>query len=293
MSDVGASLDEDNETPVMTRMLRAHRYPPVDRCIYCGGREVEGGLTDEHIVPQSIGGALVLPRSSCCECAIPTGAVEGDFAGQALRPIRRQFKFPQKSRGKAARLARDAERFPVRMNGRTYLLPASLIPPLLLSFAYDPPAALWGGNSEGPMVGRLIMRDLPGYHRKIAALEQRSRNGKVRFPVKESAAVTARVLAKIAHAFAVANLGMNGFRPLLLPFITDSEGEGIGLATYVGSALEDGEGKNPTGNDLHEVSIDDTGLGRGRYVVVRVQLWACFGFPIHLVVAGELKHPGK
>lgn len=108
MSNMGASVAEDIDAPVMTRMLRAHQYPPVDRCIYCGDREVEGGLTDEHIVPQSIGGALILPRSSCRECAIPTGAVEGDFAGQALRPIRRQFKFPQKSRGKAARLARDA-----------------------------------------------------------------------------------------------------------------------------------------------------------------------------------------
>ncbi len=278
--------DGARDEQVMTRMLRAHRYPEVNRCIYCGECVVEGGLTDEHIVPHSIGGALVLPKASCRECAKVTAAVEGSFAGQALRPVRRQFKFPHKSRGRAARQAREAERFPIRMNGRTYALEASLVPPLLMSFVYEPPSALWGGTTDGPIVGRVIMRDLPGFHRKSADLEKRSRNRKFGYLVRESAAVTARVLAKIAHTYAIAELGTDAFRPCLLPFLSDAEGTGIG--TYVGSAIPNVEGDFPIGQDLHNVSIDDADLGRRRLVVVRVQLWACFGFPVHLVVVGDV-----
>jgi hypothetical protein len=43
----------------------------------------------------------------------------------------------------------------------------------------------------------------------------------------------------------------------------------------------------PEGADLHEIEIDNTGLGKGRYVVVRIRLFADRKLPEYYVVAGE------
>ena len=46
---------------------KARVFPPVGRCIYCGG-DGGGTLTKEHIFPAGLGGGLVLPRASCTSC---------------------------------------------------------------------------------------------------------------------------------------------------------------------------------------------------------------------------------
>lgn len=48
------------------------RYQPVRRCIYCG--QQGGALTTEHIVPRGLHGNLLLPEASCKACEkITTG----------------------------------------------------------------------------------------------------------------------------------------------------------------------------------------------------------------------------
>jgi hypothetical protein len=47
----------------------------------------------------------------------------------------------------------------------------------------------------------------------------------------------------------------------------------------------------PHGIDLHEIEIDQTGLGQGRYVVVKIQLFANHKLPRYYVVAGDLTRP--
>jgi 5-methylcytosine-specific restriction endonuclease McrA len=54
---------------------------PVSACIYCGATEPDTKLTDEHIVPLSLGGTLILPKASCLACARQTGKLEG-YAGR-------------------------------------------------------------------------------------------------------------------------------------------------------------------------------------------------------------------
>jgi hypothetical protein len=92
-----------------------------------------------------------------------------------------------------------------------------------------------------------------------------------------------RMLAKIAHGYAVGELGYGSFRPLLLDIILGRQP--LYISHYVGG-LRDQE--IPQGSDLHEIEIDNTGLGKGRYVVVRIQLFADRKLPEYYVVAGEL-----
>ena len=74
-----------------------------------------------------------------------------------------------------------------------------------------------------------------------------------------------KMLAKIAHAFATAELGYGNFRPFLLDVILNRPP--LYISHYVGG-IRDVE--PPLGGDLHEIEIDKTGLGKGRYVVVRI-----------------------
>ncbi|SRR5271163_282192 len=53
------------------------KFPATGECIYCGALGSEVELTDEHIVPYSLGGNVELLQASCKKCARVTGGLEG------------------------------------------------------------------------------------------------------------------------------------------------------------------------------------------------------------------------
>ncbi|RRN64635.1 HNH endonuclease [Caulobacter sp. 602-1] len=72
------------------RIRTAHeaevRFGPVGFCIYCG--KCDGKLTDEHIIPDGLGGNLILAESSCVDCARITGQTEQVVLRKYLHNIR-------------------------------------------------------------------------------------------------------------------------------------------------------------------------------------------------------------
>ena len=69
---------------------------PKGSCIYCGARGVR--LTDEHIVPYSLGGAHVLKEASCDTCADITKKFEQKVARDLLGDARTSFDAPSRRR---------------------------------------------------------------------------------------------------------------------------------------------------------------------------------------------------
>ncbi|MGE0742901.1 MAG: HNH endonuclease [Hyphomonadaceae bacterium] len=61
------------------------RLSPVDRCIYCLATDA---LTDEHIIPVSLGGLLILPKASCPRCQVVTTRFEQAVARHMYWPLR-------------------------------------------------------------------------------------------------------------------------------------------------------------------------------------------------------------
>ncbi|WP_432211999.1 HNH endonuclease [Bosea vestrisii] len=120
-----------------TRMSRHHRYAPVGTCIYCG--TTAGRLTDEHIIPESFGGALLLPTASCDDCARETHAFEGRCAGQLFRPARRALRLPQRNRNAKAKVP---ETFDADIDEKPVKVAVADFPPLLITFAFDPPGII-------------------------------------------------------------------------------------------------------------------------------------------------------
>lgn len=77
----------------ITRALKpATRISGVGCCIYC--RRTGDKLTDEHVVPFSLGGNLVLEKSSCLICAKATSRNERIVLRDFFGPFREALNFP-------------------------------------------------------------------------------------------------------------------------------------------------------------------------------------------------------
>ncbi len=95
-----------------------------------------------------------------------------------------------------------------------------------------------------------------------------------------------RSLAKTAHAFAVAKLGIDGFEPFLGEIILNRSDE---LARFVGDMPGVASLEGPSGHSF-KITLGQTPpeLGSaGGLLVVFMQYWAELGCPPHLVVVGR------
>jgi len=70
-----------------------YRYPPVGECIYCGAT---ASLSDEHVIPYGLSGTLVLPQSSCGACADITSGFEGAVQRGFMHDARVVGDFPSR-----------------------------------------------------------------------------------------------------------------------------------------------------------------------------------------------------
>ncbi len=259
-------------------MRRVHTYAPVGRCIYCGTVDVP--LTKEHIIPEGIGGMLILPAASCQACAIEIGAFEGRCTGRLLRPARRILRLPQKHRG-SKRKAKP-ETFSVRADGQSVDVEAQEFPGMLVLFSFDPPGVLVNAPLTEAFAGRVTLQQLPDFAGRLSRLRAKHAfKSEMALPMKGDATDHGRMLAKIAHAYAVAELGLSAFKPLLLGIILNKPPLNIGHC--VGGLFGDA----PRGDDLHEIVVDQTAFWGPRWVAVEIQLFADRAMPKYLVIAGE------
>jgi len=92
-----------------------------------------------------------------------------------------------------------------------------------------------------------------------------------------------RMLAKIAHAFAVAELGLDSFTPYLIPIIV--EGDTSNCAQYIGGL----QYEEPLGAELHELSFDSHTCDKPEIVSVKIRLLAPLQTPTYYVAVGRSK----
>ena len=62
--------------------IEKKEYPSFGECVYCGASGTDVELTDEHIVPFSLGGNAVILRGSCEACAAETSKIELELGRQ-------------------------------------------------------------------------------------------------------------------------------------------------------------------------------------------------------------------
>lgn len=257
-------------------------YNRVGRCIYCGAAEHSPGrrrLGDEHIIPEALDGSLILPEASCGKCEGVTSSAEQYCAKATLGALRYQLDLPTK-RPKNRPKTLPVE---VRSGGvwRIENVPVEDYP-LLVAM----PRLSWPGILAPPDVQ--LETNRPRFFVTDISAEANSAKLRAQF---EATNLTINVvtrfrvdklrpmLAKIAHAFATAELGLGAFRPLLLDVINGTDED---PALYVGGVPVD-EGEGDTRHELTLQFIDKAGEW---FVGVRIRLFADLCFPTYYCVVG-------
>lgn len=249
-------------------------YPEVGRCIYCGATSYAPDsnrfLAREHIIPEALSGGLELPRASCRSCERKINKWEAMLLRGSLLGCRTYLDLETKrpkDRPRALPLFR-----PGPDPNPKVMIPIEDYPANLMLMAFDTPRLLSGAATLS----------VPWMHifRDVAQLLA-DRYGLAEFAIPSlDPYALCRMLAKIAHAYTVAELGLDGFVPLL-PHLIVGPYEGWDRF-YVGG-LHDIE---PAGESLHEIAVEPVTAETWRYVVVRIRLFASVPAPTYRVVSG-------
>ena len=224
-------------------------------------------------MPEGLSGTLILPRASCRRCAKETGKIEGNVLRTVLWAPRTHLRMKTKRpKQRPTKFAMQA-----RVNGQdvTIDLPAEDYPTMLFMVKAGPPGLLVGrprevASFEGAWIKplNLIGKALNNYGIQSAAS-----------PVMDTLRYS-QMLAKIAHSYAVAELGSDSFNALLPEFILNGSGWPYHL---VGGE----QNETPPSNALHELGLEYREGSDGRYLVAHIRLFANLGAPNYLVVVGE------
>lgn len=257
-----------------------YRYPPLDECMYCGSKSK---LSDEHLIPFSLFGKLILPKSSCEACAAMTSKIErkvlkgfmfdarlaGDF------PSRRKRKRPQTLKTNIISKNKKVIEKEVRITeGPGFLMLPTFAPATVLY--RQPPTN--GINISG--------QELLSFGKNIFdfVLENNAKGIKCESNIEVTE--FAQLLAKIAYGYLVAELGQfpRGETPLLRLIRGESDDGGCWVGSYNYTLSVETKGPQhalaifPFQNDKNETGF-----------VVRIKLFAntgCTGYEIATRVPG-------
>jgi hypothetical protein len=250
------------------------RFPRVGRCVYCGADGRPEGLREEHIIALSLGRNAILPEASCRQCECVTSYIEGACARGMFGRLRIQHGFPtRRPKDRPTHLAADYE---FETHIEEHSLPSAASPFALATYSFGPPGILTGAPpSECWSKSGIFM----------AASKQVEKRGAKRVRLnlpKLSTGVFARMLAKIAHSYAVAALGSDIFAPLLpeiilnrfphIPYLVGGE-----LKTYPASV-----------GVCHELRIETVNIENRRFVITMIRLFSYLGAPVYTVVVGKI-----
>src|SRR6185437_15681634 len=173
-------------------------YAPVGLCIYCGANPKS--LSQEHIIAYGLGGNLKLPKASCRDCADITKRFEHTCLRTILGPLRIRLDMPtnhpqERPTALPVQLVLDSGRVETRT------VPAIDYPRGMVLARFDPPGILTGSAPREDHPGELWYTvnndDAAQLRQKYAVAGHRLG--------AFNAAPFVRMLAKIAHSFAVAD----------------------------------------------------------------------------------------
>jgi hypothetical protein len=191
------------------------RFASVGQCIYCGRTMPEvNRLTEEHIIPYSFGGHMILPDASCDDCMVITGKACNQVCRLMLNPVRWHNGLPsrkKKEREKTIRIGVGDDGDVVHQEFHHTVAPA------IVGFPLFEPAGLFSGK---PLEGGKIRLD--GFQMAVTSPdhETHERNLKAAGVEKPTFSTECpldefmRILAQIGHGYIVSQQGYREDLPL-------------------------------------------------------------------------------
>lgn len=275
--------------PPVAEMIGPHlspefRYPAVGACIYCGAVEYEPGtgakLHDEHIVPLGLGGNLLLREASCKSCEKTTGAkIEGLCLRLTLLHARIRYNFPTRNkRQRPTTFDIDIGEGPRRRTKQLLVEELPWISWVLPN--YGLPGIISGARAQDCKCEN-VRAQVGAYDAERLLIHGAFQEPVGLASISFNIGVFERMLAKIAHSYAVAELGLDGFTPALKSMILDGHPH---QAFWIGEE----RAHNLPGGTLYDLSLARYPSDGAEYLVVLVQLMGFLGTPVYAVVVGTL-----
>jgi hypothetical protein len=262
--------------------IKPPSYAAIGECIYCDAKVYSTRIGirstpfgDEHIIAEGLGGKLELPEASCQRCEHITGSiVEQDVLLRTLKAVRLFFGI----RGKARSSRPDTLPLQATVHGKdtTIDMPIEDYPVLFNMPIYGKPGFLTGGEGGTQITTGFTFMMLRYDERKL----------RIDYGITSAASpywdthMLYRMLAKIAHAFAMAELGKGKFMPALPDMILTGETQNF---NHIGGNPE----LAPPSIALHELGLGYQRANGKNYVIATVRLFASKGGPTYHVVVGE------
>jgi len=251
--------------------------PGAGQCIYCWpATTTTSNLGREHIIPDKLGGKLILHQAACkgCERAINREIETPALTRMWLQPrthLRMKTSAPKTSLPIGTWTA-DRSDWP-NMDEVDFAFedisleqhPFRIVVP-----RFKPPGILWRQplSTKFDMVGISAYAPTPNLPKALGT------QSAVFQPFSPD--IICRSIAKVAHSAAIAELGLNAFEPLLPRVIL---GKDLNISHLVGSSLTKGRVQQ----SLHRIELRVS----GEYVVAKVQLFARYGIQPFLAVVGK------
>ncbi len=266
-------------------------YPSFGECIYCGSHASETELTDEHIIPFSLGGNAVIVEGSCRVCAAETSKIENEIGRQLFW----DFRTHTKSQTRRAKERPKDLPFAFAISGgpiQTKSVPIEDHPYFTPMPVWGMPGILTGDQptSEFQHHKAHVFYWLPPHIKTVLGLAD-GVPAEIPFPeFRIDHQKVARAIAKIAYCQTVVKYGLHGFRRLVLPDLI--LGRYPNIPHFVGCEIGDPPPPDARGVQ-HKLQITHVSKGDLRLSVVTVRLFANSGVPehgppIYEVVAGAL-----
>ena len=267
--------------------FRNRKLPSFGECIYCGTPATEAKLTDEHIIPFSLGGTAILLKASCACCAKITSKLELHLARTIFghhrihanvatrNPKERPSVLPTTI--KVGENPAQEMELPIADHPYFTLLPVWKAPGMLTG---APPTADFGTEE----LHRFEF--VPAHFRELLSLNE---NDILNFeiPIKLDLNQFSRALAKIAYCMAICRYGLKGFeRTTITEFV---RGKYPFAPFLVGSTTK--AVAPPMPNIDHAIGLTEFPVAGRNTVIAFVRLFAktgttTQGMPYYTVVIG-------
>ena len=247
-------------------------FDPVGQCIYCGSTS---NLSDEHIVPYGLQGNLVLPDASCPDCAKITTKLEQYIQRRMLGPTRLHFNLQTRRPNERP----DVLGAEVLIDEKFKLVdvPRSEFPTWLWMFDLSAPGILRNDPSGNICAEGYTLIPIAD---DIIEKVRRVGGGKAVSTMPIDPGLLCRFLAKVAHAYAVAQYGIGGFRPLLPDLILGDLSQAGYLVGGQRAPRDDAK------NSLHYVGARFEKNNGDELAVISIHLFAFLGTPVYQDAAG-------
>jgi hypothetical protein len=286
----------DTGTTMETERIERKEYPSFGECIYCGAKAGDVELTDEHIIPFSLGGNAVILDASCKPCAKETGRIEQVIGRNALwemrshigEQTRRPSERPKTLKFKASVNSGPLIEYEAAIDSAPIFTPMPVmgVPGI---YAGDQPSLTFRYYQAH------VFHWIPPDIRTLIG----ARDGdtiEIPYPSFDfDSSKFARAVAKFAYCQALTKYGLGGFRRLHTPALI--LGKYPYVPYFVGSTREDPPPPGPE-TVKHAIQLHETYIGRLTLLTASVRLYANSGTkehgpPIYDVVYGAPAISGR